>query len=128
MCGEYCSAFYKFVKGTSKKLDDPSEIGEYFSDEYGLTTDKKRNDQIIYEWFHKNNGESAEEQVQKDKIPATPAKQVKLPNHELPINFKSANSDSSPVEAKAEEPSAPDKSKKSREDPIIGEEGQAMLE
>lgn len=51
VCGEYCCAFYDFC--SKNKSIKPGDIGEEFSDEFGLTGNRSKNDKIMYEWFHK---------------------------------------------------------------------------
>jgi len=51
VCGEYCCAFYEFC--SKNRSIKPEDIGEEFSDEFGLTGNRSKNDKIIYEWFHK---------------------------------------------------------------------------
>jgi hypothetical protein len=49
VCGEYCCLFYKFIE---KNQDLPeSEIGEEFSNEYGFTKNRRKNDKIAFELY-----------------------------------------------------------------------------
>ena len=51
VCGEYCLAFAKFIQ------DNPelkAEDGHEFAEEYGLTNNKKHNDEIIKTWYEDN--------------------------------------------------------------------------
>ena len=49
VCGEYCCLFYKFL--TENANLSPEEIGEAFSQEYGLTSNRQKNDQKILSAF-----------------------------------------------------------------------------
>lgn len=49
-CGEYCCAFYDFI--SKNKSIKPEDIGEEFSDEFGFTGNRSKNDKLVFEWFH----------------------------------------------------------------------------
>lgn len=51
VCGQYCCAFYYFTKANPDLT--PEEIGEAYSDEYGLTKNRESNDEKILAWYNK---------------------------------------------------------------------------
>ena len=53
VCGEYCSARYRFLKD-NPDLDE-EEIAERFADEYSITSNRKKNDENIYLWFQESS-------------------------------------------------------------------------
>lgn len=48
VCGEYCLAFAKFIQ---ENPDTPANDGHDFADEFGLTSNRKHNDEIIKTWY-----------------------------------------------------------------------------
>jgi hypothetical protein len=52
VCGEYCCAWYYFLKNILTDEMEEDEMGEEFSDYFGFTNDKFANDKIVYDWYH----------------------------------------------------------------------------
>lgn len=49
VCGEYCCAFYYFIKTTGNK--DYNNLGSHFTTAFQFTSDKNKNDATVNDWF-----------------------------------------------------------------------------
>jgi hypothetical protein len=58
VCGEYCCVFYKFVASGVDQNDD--SIGLEFSDSYGFSQDRNRNDRLIQALYLQEGGRKLE--------------------------------------------------------------------
>jgi hypothetical protein len=53
VCGEYCCAFYWF---TTQNPEVPeNELGIRFGEHFGFTSSRRKNDRIVYKWYHSKN-------------------------------------------------------------------------
>lgn len=51
VCGEYCCAFYYFIKHNTHNLKEDSNLGYLFQEYFELSNNKDNNDKQINTWF-----------------------------------------------------------------------------
>jgi hypothetical protein len=59
VCGEYCAAFYDYISRHGNESADAHELGEGFSNEFGFTKNRLKNDEKVYNWFHEKTDKSS---------------------------------------------------------------------
>lgn len=50
VCGEYCCAALDVLFHTPD-LEDAAQMGEEIADTYGFSSNRRKNDEIVYKWF-----------------------------------------------------------------------------